>query len=115
MPRPAAVSDQLREIILSRGPGHAIARAAGVDPGIVSRFLRHERGLTLETLDRLAESLGLRLVEIPRAAGRPRKPAAAPARTGPRLEPTPEPETEPTGPAAGPRDAPGDASEAARG
>ena len=96
----ATISDQLREIILSRGPGHAVARSAGVDPGIISRFLRHERGLTLETLNRLAEALGLRLVEIPRAADQPRKPAGAPVRTAQRPGPMAAPrfEPEPAGP-----------------
>lgn len=61
-----ALSDQLREVIASRGTAYAVAKSADVDPGIIQRFLTGERGLTVATLDRLAEALGLRLVETGR-------------------------------------------------
>lgn len=47
-----------------------LERRAGVDRASLSRFLRGERGLTLDTVDLLAPVLGLRL-----RARKPRKPA----------------------------------------
>lgn len=85
-PRPAArrsspVSDQLRHVIAGRGLSpHAVASAAGVAPSALSRFVRGERGLTLQSVDAVAEVLGLRLVEVRghgRAVPQSRKPAAA--------------------------------------
>lgn len=68
------LGDQLRAVIESRGlTAYAAGRAAGVDPGVVQRFLTGERDIRLETADRLAAALGLRLVEVGRATrGRPR-------------------------------------------
>jgi transcriptional regulator with XRE-family HTH domain len=58
------ISGQLREIITRRGlTAYSIAVDAGLEPSIVSRFLAHERGLTLASLDAIAEALGLRLIE----------------------------------------------------
>jgi len=69
-----SVSYQLAEIIESRDlTPYAVARAAGVDPGVVSRFLNGKRGMTLDTLDKIAAALKLRLVEPARAPGRARK------------------------------------------
>lgn len=75
------LSYQLREIIDARGlTAYAAGQLAGVDPGVVSRFLRGQRDIRLETADRLAAALGLRLVELarkarPGRAGRPTGPA----------------------------------------
>ena len=41
-------------------PAH-VARAAGVDTGIMSRFMRGERGISLKTADQLAEYFKLEL------------------------------------------------------
>jgi len=41
---------------------NALARAAGIDRGALSRFIRGERGLSLAKVDALAEVLGLRIV-----------------------------------------------------
>jgi Helix-turn-helix len=73
---------QLRELIEARGlTPYAVGRLADppVDPGVVSRFLRGERDLYLETAGRLAAALGLRLVEVAkRGRARPSRPAEAP-------------------------------------
>jgi transcriptional regulator with XRE-family HTH domain len=54
----------LRRIIASRGlTAYALGKAAGVDAGVVKRFLNGERGLSLATLDKIAAALDLRLVE----------------------------------------------------
>lgn len=57
----------MREIIEARGlTAYAAARLAGVDPGVVSRFMTGQRDIRMETADRLAAALGLRLVELAR-------------------------------------------------
>jgi transcriptional regulator with XRE-family HTH domain len=72
------ISGQLREIITRRGlTAYSIAVDAGLEPSIVSRFLAHERGLTLASLDAIAEALGLRLIE------RGKRPKASDDRPGP--------------------------------
>jgi transcriptional regulator with XRE-family HTH domain len=85
------VSYQLRELIEARGlTAYGLGQLAGVDPGVISRFLRAERTITLDTLDRLADALGLRLVEVAaRGRGRPRKagpPVASDEGDRPRVE-----------------------------
>lgn len=64
---PAAVptlSATIRQVILTRKlSANAVAVAAGVPPTSVSRWLNHERGLGLETAEKLALALGLTLVE----------------------------------------------------
>lgn len=61
-PRPDTISNQLREIIRSRGlTPYAVAQAAKVSPSVVTRFMNGERGLTLTTFDAIATALGLRL------------------------------------------------------
>ena len=74
------VSDQLRDAIRDCGFSvRELGKQADVDDGIIHRFLADQRGLTTATIDRLAEALGLRLVE---SRGRGRVgPAARPART----------------------------------
>jgi len=60
---PHSLSDQLRELIAGAGPStYELARDAGVDRSVLSRFLTGKRTITLETADRLAAVLKLRLV-----------------------------------------------------
>ena len=67
LPNRHTLSYQLREIIDARGlTAYAAGQLAGVDPGVVSRFLTGQRDIRLETADRLATALGLRLVEVAR-------------------------------------------------
>jgi ribosome-binding protein aMBF1 (putative translation factor) len=40
---------------------NSLAREADIDDGLLSRFWRGQRGLTLETADKLAKTLGLEL------------------------------------------------------
>jgi transcriptional regulator with XRE-family HTH domain len=73
--RPAAdrhaLSSQLRDIIASRGlSAYALGQQAGVDPGVISRFLAGVRDIRLETADRITAALGLRLVEVGQRRGR---------------------------------------------
>jgi transcriptional regulator with XRE-family HTH domain len=61
---PQSLSDQLRALIDAAGPSvYELARDAGVDRSVLSRFLAGKRTITLETADRLAKALKLRLVE----------------------------------------------------
>ena len=56
------ISEQLREAIgKSSLSAYELAEAAGVDRSVLSRFLNGKRSITLETFDRLAEVLKLRL------------------------------------------------------
>jgi plasmid maintenance system antidote protein VapI len=63
-PRASAVSEQLRSIISARGLSpYSVSRLADVAPSVLTRFVNGERGLTLDTFDRIALALGLRLAE----------------------------------------------------
>ncbi len=56
------VSQALRDAISERGlTAYAAAKRAGVSVDAIQRFLNEQRGLTLATVDKLAESLGLTL------------------------------------------------------
>jgi hypothetical protein len=82
-PSRRAPSYQLREFIEASGlTAYALGRKAGVDPGVVQRFITGERDIRMETADRLCEALGLRLVEDARrkrpGAGRSARDAARP-------------------------------------
>ena len=73
-PRPNkhTISYQLRELAEARGLApYALAKLAGVDRSVVARFLAGERDIRLETADRIAAALGLRLVEVARRGRRP--------------------------------------------
>jgi plasmid maintenance system antidote protein VapI len=66
-------SDQLAALI--RGSGQtpaALASAAGVAPSVLSRFLNGRRGLTSDTIDRLAVALGGVRLETAKGRGRGR-------------------------------------------
>jgi hypothetical protein len=77
-PDQRTISHQLREAILADGrSAYSLGQAAEVDPGMIQRFLNRERGLTLDSVDRLGLALGLRLTVVGRSPGRgrPRNPA----------------------------------------
>jgi transcriptional regulator with XRE-family HTH domain len=60
---PQSLFEQLRELIEAAGPSvYELARDAGVDRSVLSRFLAGQRTITLETADRLAAVLKLRLI-----------------------------------------------------
>src|SRR4051794_29134159 len=70
-----SISAQLLSIIDNRGlTPYAVAKLAGISPGIVSRFVSGERDIRLGTMDQIAAALGLRLVEVGRSTkGRARE------------------------------------------
>lgn len=58
------VSRLLKKKIRERGlTAYATAKNAGVSVDAVQRFLKNQRGLTLETVDKIAVSLDLTLCE----------------------------------------------------
>jgi plasmid maintenance system antidote protein VapI len=57
------LTEQLRQAILESGQTrYAIAKATGIGQDVLSRFVRGERGLSMESLDKLGLYLGLRIV-----------------------------------------------------
>ena len=60
MAKKLSLSEQVRRAIQDSGKTqYRIAKESGVDKGALSRFMSGERGLTLESLDRLTDYLGL--------------------------------------------------------
>lgn len=65
-PRPdrPTLSSRLREVVNARGlTAYSLGRDAGVDHRAIQRFLDGEKDLRLTTADKIAEVLGLHLVE----------------------------------------------------
>ena len=57
------LSEALKKAILkSEMTQYQIAKEAGIDQGMITRFLHGERDLRLETAGRIAEVVGARLV-----------------------------------------------------
>lgn len=55
-------SDELRSLIETSGmTRYELAKLSGVQQSALGRFMRSERGLTTDSVDRLAEALGLEL------------------------------------------------------
>ena len=58
------MEQQLREAIAGCGLSlNQLSQAAGVDRGMLSRFLREERTLTLAVVAKVCKALGLSLVK----------------------------------------------------
>jgi transcriptional regulator with XRE-family HTH domain len=72
-----SISEALRNaarIAVRQHGQREIARQVGLSEASVSRFLSGERGLSLESLDRLAEVVDVRLEAGARAKTKPRRP-----------------------------------------
>jgi transcriptional regulator with XRE-family HTH domain len=75
------LSDQIRQFIEQSGTTrYEIARAAGVSEAVLSRFMSKRSGLTLDTLDKLADVLGLRVIQTVQAVNRPKPKGRKPAK-----------------------------------
>jgi transcriptional regulator with XRE-family HTH domain len=60
-----SLSWQMHDIVASRGlTAYRLGKLAGVDPGVIQRWMNGERDIRMETADRIADVLRLRLVEI---------------------------------------------------
>lgn len=66
------ISDQLRQFI-AREPSslYALAAECGLAAPVLSRFAAGKRSLSLESVDRIAKALGLRLVQARRRTRKP--------------------------------------------
>jgi len=63
------ISAALADAIQASGMTHyAIAKAAGIRPQMLDYFMRGERSLSLETLDKLAPVLAMKLMVRKRTA-----------------------------------------------
>ncbi len=63
------LADQLKLAVAATGKSiSAVARESGVPQPVLHRFVTGERGLLLDTADRLAAYLGLELRAVPREA-----------------------------------------------
>jgi transcriptional regulator with XRE-family HTH domain len=64
------LSDQLRRIIVESGVSrYQLARETGVQESALSRFVSGERGLTMDSIDKVAEALELEVVVKRRRVG----------------------------------------------
>jgi DNA transposition AAA+ family ATPase len=58
-----SLSDELRQAIERSGVSrYSIWQQTGIDQGSLSKFMDGERGLGMESIDKLAELLGLHIV-----------------------------------------------------
>lgn len=56
------ISEQLRDAIANSGETrYAISKATSVDQAVLAKFVNGKRGLSLETIDKLAKYLRLEL------------------------------------------------------
>ena len=67
-----SLSDQLRVFINQVETLTELADASGVDVGALSRFMRGQRSLTMDSVDAIGRSLGLKLVRAVARASRGR-------------------------------------------
>ena len=71
--RSKKLSDAVRKAIDDSGESrYAIAKETGINESALAKFYNGHRGITMETLDRLGEYLGLRIVmdRKPRTKGK---------------------------------------------
>ncbi|MBX3408130.1 MAG: helix-turn-helix transcriptional regulator [Phycisphaeraceae bacterium] len=67
----AKLTDTIRRAVESSGQTrYRIAKESGVSAGQLSRLVNSERGMTVDTLERLADHLGLRIEVVPKAKTR---------------------------------------------
>ena len=69
----ASLSDELRQAIQRSGLSrYSIWQQTGIDQGSLSKFMDGERGLGLESIDKLADLLGLHICTADAKQSRPK-------------------------------------------
>jgi predicted XRE-type DNA-binding protein len=69
----ASLSDELRQAIERSGLSrYSIWQQTGIDQGSLSKFMDGERGLGLESIDKLADLLGLHICAADAKRSRPK-------------------------------------------
>jgi hypothetical protein len=83
MPTKKPISDQLRDAILRCGKTrYRICQETGLNEGVLSRFINTNAGLSMESVDKLCECIGARLVlDAEGSKVKPPKRKAAKAKT----------------------------------
>jgi hypothetical protein len=72
--RTESFTDQMRRLIADSGQScYAIAKATGIDPASLSRFLSGKTGLLLRQVETMADYLGWRIVADEKVAGSERR------------------------------------------
>jgi plasmid maintenance system antidote protein VapI len=62
--KPSTVTETVRDTIVARSlTAYRVSQTIGTRPHVVQRFLNRERDLRGATLDKIAEALGLALIE----------------------------------------------------
>jgi len=68
-----SLSDQLRQAIERSGVSrYSIWQQTGIDQGSLSKFMDGERGLSIESIDKLADLLGLHICTADAERRRPK-------------------------------------------
>jgi hypothetical protein len=68
-----SLSDQLRQAIERSGVSrYSIWQQTGIDQGSLSKFMDGERGLSIESIDKLADLLGLHICTADAEQRRPK-------------------------------------------
>jgi hypothetical protein len=71
--QPASLPDELRHAIVRSGLSrYSIWQQTGIDQGSLSKFMDGERGLGLESIDKLADLLGLHICAADAKRSRPK-------------------------------------------
>ena len=68
-----SLSDELREAVERSGLSrYSIWQQTGIDQGTLSKFMVGDRGLSIESIDKLAELLGLHICTADAKRSRPK-------------------------------------------
>lgn len=71
MPKRANLSEQIRQAIKASGMSrYAICKRLDFSESVMSKFMRGQSGLSMETIDRLGDLLGLEIVARTKARKR---------------------------------------------
>lgn len=72
-PKPTSLTDQLRHFIeageMSR---YELSKITGIDKSVLSKFVHGKCGLSMQSLDKIGETLGLQIIQTPKPAAKRR-------------------------------------------